>query len=222
MTAAATILEHTHIRHAIMTAPRIDTPYRHWLPRDILPGDVCDAVRALPFDPPEIADTLGKRDTNNTRRIFISEANRTAHPVFAALAGAFQDEATVALFEDICGIELTGALTRIEYCLDTGGFWLEPHTDIGAKLLTFLIYLSDHPDAEHWGTDIMNAQGAVLGRAEGVANCGLMFVPAADTWHGFVKRSISGVRRTLIVNYVKPEWRSLHELAFPGQPVISA
>jgi hypothetical protein len=30
----------------------------------------------------------------------------------------------------------------LELCLDTDGFWLEPHTDIGAKKLTLLISLS--------------------------------------------------------------------------------
>ncbi len=99
---------------------------------------------------------------------------------------------------------------------------MEPHTDIGAKRLTFLIYLSDHPDAENWGTDIMDQAGHVLGRAPGSANRGLIFVPAADTWHGFVRRPILGVRRSLIVNYVGPEWRSRRELAFPGEPVVSA
>lgn len=29
----------------------------------------------------------------------------------------------------------------------------------------------------------------------------------------------AGVRKSLIVNYVKPEWRARHELAYPGAPV---
>jgi hypothetical protein len=40
----------------------------------------------------------------------------------------------------------------------------------------------------------------------------------ADTWHGFRPRDIRGVRRSLIVNYVVPEWRARHELAFPSVP----
>ena len=57
------------------------------------------------------------------------------------------------------GCTLGGSFLRIEYCLDTDGFWLEPHTDIGAKLFTMLVYLSDHPEAEDWGTDIMDCVG---------------------------------------------------------------
>ena len=39
-------------------------------------------------------------------------------------------------------MKLRDSHLRIEYCLDTDGFWLEPHTDIGAKLFTMLVYLS--------------------------------------------------------------------------------
>ena len=85
-----------------------------------------------------------------------------------------------------------------------------------------MIYLSDHPDAARWGTDILDNAGHVLRRASGAFNRGLIFVPGPDTWHGFSRRRIAGVRRSLIVNYVKPEWRSRHELAFPDQPVMSA
>ena len=50
-------------------------------------------------------------------------------------------------------------------------------------------------------------------------NVGFSFVPGRDTWHGFDKRPIRGVRRSVIINYVKPEWRARHELAYPDQPV---
>ncbi|HYZ23268.1 MAG TPA: 2OG-Fe(II) oxygenase, partial [Rhodopila sp.] len=102
---------------------------------------------------------------------------------------------------------------------DTDGFWLEPHTDIGAKLFTMLICLSDDPDSEAWGTDLLDAQGTPVQTAPYRRNCGLIFIPGRDTWHGFHRRPIRGVRRSLIVNYVEPEWRSRHELAFPDQLV---
>jgi hypothetical protein len=209
----------SQIRRAILDGRQQERPFRHWLLREVLPPALCAAVRALPFDPAFVDDTLGKRETHNAQRIFVSAANRRRYPACEALAEAFQDEATVGLLEDRCGVGLDGSFLRIECCLDTDGFWLAPHTDIGAKLLTMLIYLSDHPDAEDWGTDIMDSAGNVLGRASGAFNAGLVFVPAADTWHGFARRPIHGVRRSLIVNYVKPEWRSRQELAFPETPI---
>jgi hypothetical protein len=183
---------------------------------------LCKDVVALPFDAPVIDDTQGRRETHNTTRIFMSESNRARHSVCETLAESFQDEATVALLEDVCGRALAGSYLRVEYCLDTDGFWLEPHTDIGAKLFTMLVYLSDHPDAATWGTDILDAGHHVVGHSSGAFNTGLIFLPATDTWHGFAPRPIRGVRRSLIINYVKPEWRSRHELAYPTQPVTRA
>ena len=44
------------------------------------------------------------------------------------------------------------------------------------------------------------------------ANAGLIFIPGKDTWHGFGKRPINGVRTSLIINVVSPEWRDKWEL----------
>jgi hypothetical protein len=209
----------SHFRHAMLTARRTDWPFRHWSLRGVLPPALCASIAALPFTPPPIADTLGRRETHNASRLFVSPANRRRFGTCAALAEAFQDEATTALLEDVCEVTLGGSFLRIEYCLDTDGFWLEHHTDIGAKLFTMVVYLSDQPEAEDWGTDIMDSSGKVLLRSSGAFNTALVFVPAADTWHGFARRPIAGVRRSLIVNYVKPEWRSRHELAYPETAV---
>jgi hypothetical protein len=82
-----------------------------------------------------------------------------------------------------------------------------------------LVYLSDDAAATGWGTDIYDAAKRHLGAAPCGFDKGLIFVPGADTWHGFEKRRIDGVRKSLIVNYVKPEWRARHELAYPDDPV---
>lgn len=210
------------MRCALRRSERIDTPYSYWLLHRVLPEGLARGLAELPFPAPVIADTLGKRETHNAQRIFVSPDSQTRFEACAELAAAFQDDATVALLQDMTGAPLEGGYLRIECCLDTDGFWLEPHTDIGAKLLTLLVYLSDHPDAADWGTDVMDPAGNVLARAPGTFNDGLLFVPAADTWHGFARRPIRGLRRSLIINYVKPEWRSRRELAFPDQPVVAA
>lgn len=208
------------IAQSLAAAERSEQPFRHWLLSGVLPERLAEAIRALPFAVPSIADTGGKRETHNALRQFFAGARLEQGPC-AAIAGAFQDPATVAALQDMTGAALGGSSLRIEYCLDTDGFWLEPHTDIGAKLFTMLIYLSTGPGSAEWGTDLMSPTGEVLGRAPGSANSGLIFVPAADTWHGFARRPISGVRRSLIINYVRPEWRARHELAFPNQPVTA-
>ncbi len=208
-----------HLREAIVAAERHDEPFRHWLLRDVLSPDLTDTLVALPFDAAGIGDTEGKRETHNALRRFITPQERERFPTCAMLAGALQDRETAALIETVCGRSLSGTYLRIEYCLDTDGFWLEPHTDIAAKQFTMLVYLSRHPDAEDWGTDLLDAQHRVVGRASGRFNGGLIFLPALDTWHGFARRPLAGVRRSLIINYVTSDWRSRHELAFPTQPV---
>ncbi len=207
-----------HFRSCLSAGAAQARPWRHWLLSDALPAGVCDAIAALPFAPPAIDDTLGKRETHNASRIYFSPEHQARFDVCAQVAMAFQDPATVAALEQKCDTQLDGTSLRIEYCLDTDGFWLEPHTDIGAKKFTMLVYLSDEPEAADWGTDIYDGQQHWVGSAPYHRNAGLIFIPGADTWHGFRKRPIQGVRKSIIVNYVSPEWRSRHELAYPDQP----
>jgi len=207
------------LAHALAASRQAETPYRHWLLGNVLPAEILLGLARLPLTPASVGDTQGKRETHNASRIFLNPDVQARFPVCADLAAALQAPSIVTMLEQTCGAALAGNFLRIEYCLDTGGFWLEPHTDIGAKKFTFLIYLSDHPDAEAWGTDILDTDHRLVMRAPGTFNSGLIFVPGPDTWHGFSPRPIAGVRRSLIVNYVIPAWRSRQELAFPQAPV---
>jgi hypothetical protein len=194
-------------------------PFRYWLLRTILPPASCAAIDALEVIPPAIGDTLGRRETHNSSRLFFGAEQRASHPVCDDVAQALQRSDVVRRLERLCDVRLGGGSLRVEYCLDTDGFWLEPHTDIGAKLFTMLIYLSDDSGCEAWGTDLYDTEKKWVGRSPFKRNCGLIFIPGPQTWHGVEPRPIKGVRRSLIVNYVRPEWRSRHELAFPEQPV---
>lgn len=209
----------TRFLASVDASRRAEAPYRHWLLEEVLPGDMCAAVAALPLAPPQIADTLGRRETHNSTRLFFGVEEQARHPVCAVLARALQSPEVTGRLEQVCGVALGGSSLRIEYCLDTDGFWLEPHTDIGAKFFTMLIYLNASPADEEWGTDVYAAPDEYAGTAPFHPNAGLIFVPGKNTWHGFRKRKITGVRRSLIVNYVTPDWRARHELAFPQTPV---
>jgi hypothetical protein len=196
-------------------------PFRHWLLADMLPDATCAAIDGLCCTPAAIEDTLGKRETHNSSRLFFGTKQRADYPVCDAVATALQSDVVVRRLEQACDVTLGGSYLRIEYCLDTEGFWLEPHTDIGAKLFTMLVYLSDDPGSEEWGTDLLDGPDKLVATMAYRRNCGFIFIPSADSWHGFHRRPIVGVRRSLIVNYVKPEWRSRHELAFPARAVLS-
>lgn len=194
-------------------------PFRHWLIADVLPPDAARAVLDLPILPAPIADTKGKRETHNALRVFFSGKNLEDYPVCSEIASAFQQPRIVSAIAEKTGQSLAGSFLRIEYCQDTSGFYLEPHTDVGAKLVTMMIHLSTGQGAENWGTDLYRMDGTHAGRVRSAFNSAYMFLPGTDTLHGFEPREIAGVRRALIVNYVKPEWRSRHELAFPDLPV---
>ena len=173
----------------------------------------------LPFTPARIEDTGGKRDTHNDSRIYFNEQHRSQFMVMEKVARAFQSEDVVHAIQEIIGAPLAGTSLRIEYCQDTGGFWLEPHTDIGVKKFTLQIYLNREPEAANWGTDIYVNADTYFGEARAGFNTGMIFVPGNNTWHGFKRRPIDGVRKSIIVNYVGPEWRNRHELCFPLNPV---
>jgi hypothetical protein len=136
-----------------------------------------------------------------------------------ATAEAFQDEETVELLAETFDAPLNDTFLRIEYAQDTDGFWLKPHTDIGVKMLTMLIYMSDDPRHSELGTDIYADENTPVGRSPFEPNSAMIFVPASNTWHGFEKRPIEGVRRSLIVNYVTNDWRAREQLAFPQAAV---
>ena len=198
---------------------RSNVPYPHWLLKHCLPEAVVDAVIALPIAPAHIEDTQGRRETHNDSRIHFGEQYRRHYDVMDVLARAFQSRKAVSALETATGTRLTGTSLRIEYCQDSEGFWLEPHTDIGVKKFTMLIYLNREPQGTDWGTDIYSDHDTHVGRAPAGTNRGLIFVPSDRTWHGFEKRPMNGVRKSIIINYVGPEWRNRHELCFPEEAI---
>jgi hypothetical protein len=207
-----------HFCAALGWAQVADAPFRHWHLLGAFPEEVLRAITDLPVPTPVIGDTQGRRETHNATRSFLTGAPDQA-PLCQALAEALQSRAVVARLEAQCGVSLRGSFLRLEYCQDRDGFWLEPHTDIGAKFFTALIYLANPAPDEEWGTDIYASPGDHAGTIPYRFNQGLIFIPSANSWHGFIRRKITGIRRTLIVNYVTPDWRARHELAFPEWPV---
>jgi hypothetical protein len=219
MTVATRAAVRDMFRRSLANAKIENWPYRHWFLTDALPAESSRAIAGLPIDPPPVADTYGKRENYNDVRVFMSAKDRARFPVCGEVAEAFQDSVTARAVEKACGIDLKGSLLRIEYCQDVDGFWLEPHVDISVKLFSMLIFLCDQPKDENWGTDIYDSGHKLVANADCRFNRGFIFVPAKDTWHGFHKRKITGIRKSIIVNYVTQDWRARHELAFPDRPV---
>jgi hypothetical protein len=200
-------------------AKRSETPYRHWSLTGCFPADTVDDILALPFEAPSLEGVSGKRELhNNTRRYFDVE-NRQSFPVCEAVAQAFQDKRVTDHIEKMFGTDLSGTYLRIEFAQDIDGFWLEPHTDLGVKAFTLLLYLSTDPSHKDLGTDIYDSEKRHIGRSPFASNGAMVFIPGSNTYHGFEQRPIKGVRTSLIINYVTNEWRAREQLAFPEAPI---
>lgn len=204
------------------TAERAEQPYRHWFVKNVFPTSVADDLANLPFPVPELGGVSGKRELHNATRQYFDAEHQAKYAVCKDVADYLQAPSTIARINKSCGVDLAGNYLRLEYAQDTDGFWLEPHTDLGVKKFTMLIYLSNEPGHENLGTDIYADKDSHIGSSPFARNAAMIFIPADNTWHGFEKRSIPGVRKSLILNYVTPDWRAREQLSFPDQPVISA
>jgi hypothetical protein len=207
------IAEHVHaaIRHAAAVAE----PWTHWQVPDLFPRDVLHELADLSLRPAFSERLSGRREYHN-ERIYFDRANIARFSVMRRIAETMQSPAVTSAVHDVFAAPIDNTLVRIEYALDTSGFWLEPHTDIGVKKFTCFVYLDGAGDL---GTDIYADSQTLARRVPFIANSALAFLPGDNTWHGFVPRPIAGVRRSLIINYVGAEWRAREQLSFPEMPV---
>jgi hypothetical protein len=187
-----------------------------------LPPTLLDEVLKLPFAAADLEGLSGKRELHNDSRRYFDVEGRSLYPCMEAISNAFQDDHVTSSIEEVFGCDLDRTYLRIEFAQDVDGFWLEPHTDIGVKKFTFLLYLSKDSFQADLGTDVYDSNKKWVGRTPYQSNCGMIFVPSTITYHGFEKRPINGVRKLLVINYVTDEWRAREQLAFPDRMVRSA
>ena len=131
--------------NSIDNAKRADQPYRNWALTACLPADTLDDVLALPFEAPGLDGVSGKRELHNNTRKYFDVDNRKRFPVCEAVAQAFQDQRVTSHIEQVFDTDLAGTYLRMEFAQDIDGFWLEPHSDLGVKVFTCLLYTSPSP-----------------------------------------------------------------------------
>jgi hypothetical protein len=196
-------------------------PYKHWLMTDVFPESVLNGILNLPFSAPRLDYSVGARAEHNDKRGYFDQERIGNYPACEVVARTLQDSEVVKAIESKCNVDLKGTNLRIEFAQDTDGFWLAPHTDIGVKKFTMLIYLSKDSDSKNWGTSVYTGDKPedFVFNSPYISNGAFIFVPSDKTWHGYEKREMHGIRKSLIVNYVTAEWKARHELAFPDSPV---
>ena len=204
---------------SIDTGRQSDWPYRSWFVQKCLPSPAIAELLELPFEAPSLQGISGKRELHNATRKYFDGENQARFPVCAAFCTAFQDRRVTDRIAGRFGARLGGCFLRVEYAQDVNGFWLEPHTDLGVKTFTMLLYLSTEPQHAGLGTDIYDTAKSPVGRSPFASNSAFVFVPSSITYHGFEQRPIEGVRKSIIINYVTDEWRAREQLAFPLTPI---
>jgi hypothetical protein len=215
--AAETVV--ASLTKSFAAAARHETPYRHWFVENCLPPEAIASADKLPFPAPALDGISGKREVHNATRVYFDAENRAKFPVVAAVTDALQDPRVIKATEATFGCDLSGTFLRVEFGQDIDGFWLEPHTDLGVKRFTFLLYLSDVAGHGSLGTDIYDANKKHVATSPFKQNAAMIFVPSNNTFHGFEARHIPGVRKSIIINYVTNEWKAREQLAFPNTPV---
>lgn len=206
---------------SIAATSRVATPYPHWFLNNCLPAQAVSEIQALPFEAPALSGISGKRELHNATRTYFDAPNRDAHAVCSAVCEGFQDPRLTKRIESHFGTNLAGTYLRVEFAQDINGFWLEPHTDLGVKVFTMLLYLSTEPQHAVLGTDIYDTDKKHIGRSPFTPNGAMVFVPSNNTYHGFEARQIDGVRKSVIINYVTKEWKAREQLAFPDTPIAA-
>ena len=204
---------------AVERRQSFDRPYPHAYLEHVFPIDIADELAELPFAPPVLDGVSGKRELHNDQRSYFDAGGVARFPVMGAVAEALQSTRVCTLIARAFGAPIDDTFLRLEYAQDVDGFWLQPHTDLGVKRFTCLIYLSEGPDHETLGTDLFVSPAEHFGVSPFRRGAAMAFVPGDNTWHGFLKRPIEGVRRSVILNYVTHDWKAREQLSFPDRTV---
>ncbi len=209
----------THFVKAWDSAPLRTDPYNHFIVKDIFTPSLVSDLVEIPAQEHDLAYALGTREEFNPTRQYVTPDTISQFEAARRISDIFLSPIVISALEKKGVISLKDSLLRIEYAIDKDKFWLTPHTDLGVKLFTFLIYLSEGEDAYAWGTDIYYDADNHHSTVPYESNTGLSFFPSNKTWHGFEPRPLKEIRKTLIVNYVTQEWRNRHELVHPTEAV---
>ena len=191
-------------------------PFRHWVLANSLPLEVLESIIQISVEAPSTETLVGTQRSEFEGRFFFSPNNRFIFPVCDEVARAFQALKVIQAIEACADIKLTNTQLRIEYTQDCDGYFLEPHTyTIDPKIFTLVITLPRAPHLEAMGTDLYDTDHNYVSTQPKTISGGLAFVPDTQTWHGFEKKQIEGIRRSLIVNYVGEGWPQTIDLSFP-------
>ncbi len=183
-----------------------DYPFTHWIFKDFLSDTFCKKIfdQITIHSTPTIYDGTRAGDyllaAQNQTRFYLTPEIINHYPFLKEIITTMCCSDIAEKIASIFSTNLSNCFLRVEYIEDKNGFYLRPHRDIIEKILTIFVYLGDAP--ANYGTDFYDNQKQWVKTIPFKHNTGYIFVPGTDTWHGFEKKKIEGVRKALLINYV--------------------
>lgn len=149
----------------------------------------------------DISRYNSRRDAN-LDRFYLTKSNILHYPALENAIDFLMAKETVRKIEALGGVSLAGCYLRFEVLLDKETFWLEKHTDIIEKKVSFLVFINDNNEPEENGTDLYNDQLELVYTVPFRHNHAYMFFPGTNTWHGLEKGKPIQYRKAVLINYV--------------------
>jgi len=206
------------LKSVIEKASEESSPWPWYGLSDVLDEEQVAEIRAMQFSERERLHG-GKRSDNTSVRRFVNEDGPSG--LIRLVEELRSKEVQEAIHKKIYKYDgnYSGLYVRMEVLNDKDGFWLEPHCDIGEKLISCLVYVNETDEDENIGTDLYSNSGSTYSLLEPVRtvpfihNTGYMFSQFdgnGNKVHGLSKgKKIKVERRGLQINYVTFEtpWR---------------
>ena len=161
-----------------------------------------DGTRAL--DGGEGAFRSGIKDGGKAKKIrcYVTKENCKQFPHLTNFIEELRSEKVHKKIGSLIGKDLSNSYVRLEVICDREGFWLKPHCDIKEKLMSSIIFINLHNEAENLGTDFYDKNLTKVKTVPYKHNYGYFFTSGPNSWHGMEKKEIKKERRCIQVNYV--------------------
>lgn len=168
------------------------------------------ANKLLDFFPStvETIDYDGRRSCTNNFRTFV---NRDTSSELTDMFKEWDTHHARDFFSDISGVDCSSGILRIELCQDGPGFFLDKHIDIPEKFITLQVYLGEGDVG--WGTSIYN-NNILYHTNKFIHNTGWLSYKGSPLIHGIEKNVVTGIRRSIIINYVVDQWTDTNQLYY--------
>ena len=175
-------------------------PWEHFIFNEFFSKNDYQILKDFPRLESSYENITGFRDAIDNR-VFLNDKFVSKNPQFKSVLRTLNDTES---FEKIFGVDLINCSLRPELIDDRYPFFHEVHCDHPDKVLTMLIYI-DKDDEQNLASDLYIDKNTHHTKLKWKDNGGIGWTiePNDDKWHGFKPMKYNGVRRILIINWVK-------------------